>query len=79
MKKNLKWMLLLVLLAALIAGAYLLYDSLKEICEKLLRYDDSCSDEESAFYDDYYYYIFNDDELSVSRYSLNEDCDTEWF
>ena len=30
-------------------------------------------------YDDYYYYIFNDDELSVSRYSLNEDCDTEWF
>ena len=56
-----------------------LYDSLKEICEKLLRYDDSCSDEESAFYDDYYYYIFNDDELSVSRYSLSDEYDTEWF
>ena len=56
-----------------------LYDSLKEICEKLLRYDDSCSDEENAFYDDYYYYIFNDDELSVSRYSLSDEYDTEWF
>ena len=55
------------------------YFDLKSACSELMRKDYTITGIDNSFYDDDYYYIFNDDELSVCRYSLYDDRGTEWF